>query len=92
MSKLTSILLPYMMMATTSRGNDLRSEDIDTHPAQPVIPKGCKEYWFNTNGGFTNGLSGPEKILKTDVVYYCIASSDAAAKKKFDKFEKNLVD
>lgn len=81
-----------MMMGDMGRGNDLRPEDIDTHPAQPVIPKGCKEYWFNTNGGFSNGDFNTRPILKTDVVYYCIASSDAAAKKKFEKFEKNLVD
>jgi len=72
--------------------NKLRPEDIDVTPAQQVIPKGCKEYWFNINGGFTNGMSGSNKVRKVDVVYYCIASSDKAAKKKFDKFEKNLVD
>jgi hypothetical protein len=89
-SILSKLLLPMLAMQAyvepnDSRGdNSLKPEDIDVTPFK-VIPKGCKEYWFNKHGGFTTEGS-------VSVVYYCIASSDKAAKKKFKKFDKNLVD
>lgn len=61
--------------------NDLNPKDIDTTPKQQPIPKGCKEYMFNKNGGFST-----EKMLRDEVVFKCIAASDKSAKKKFNTF------
>lgn len=66
--------------------NKLSPNDIDTTPKQTRPAAGCKEYWFNKNGGFSNGLDNPMK--KSESVYYCHASSDKSAKKKFDKWYK----
>ena len=58
-----------MNFAQVSKGS---KKEIDFTPEQPPIPKGCKEYWFNSQGSFSNGGNS---IPKSDVVYYCIASS-----------------
>jgi hypothetical protein len=62
--------------------NSIQPKDIDTTP----IPKGCKEYFFNKEGEFYNGVDGRPPILKTDVVFSCVASSNKSAIKKFNKF------
>jgi hypothetical protein len=46
-------------------------------------PKGAKEYWFNDRGEFSS-----ERMLKSDVVFSCIAINDKSAKKKFEKNRK----
>jgi hypothetical protein len=50
-------------------------------PLPKVIPNGCKVYFFNAEGGFSN-----RHMLKTEVVYQCVASSDKKAKEKFQKW------
>jgi hypothetical protein len=49
-----------------------------------IIPKGCKEYYFDKNGNFPNqwGINNGESI------FYCIASSKKNAIVKFQKFLK----
>lgn len=61
-----------------SRGG-MSIDDIDFTPKQPPIPKGCKEYFFNTLGDFLN---------KNDGVYCfkCIAINDRSAIRKFEKW------
>lgn len=50
-------------------------------PKKKIIPSGCKEYFFTKTGSmYTIKPAGYE------VVFECIASSDKAAKKKFDKW------
>lgn len=61
-----------------SQGN---RKQLDFTPKEAPIPKGCKEYWFNSEGRFYNG-DGTRPILKTEVVFHCIAASDKSAKKK----------
>jgi hypothetical protein len=59
--------------------NSILPEDIDTTPKEPVIPKGCSQYFFNKNGGYNT--------VKDDyTVFICIASNYKSAKKKFDKW------
>jgi hypothetical protein len=54
--------------------NPTRPEDINGNPKQ-VIPKGCKEYWFNENGDFST-----ERMRHDEIVFKCIASNDKTAK------------
>ena len=87
--KLGILAVMAEMMASSGyakNSNSISPKDIDTTPKQPPIPKGCKEYFFNKEGEFYNGVDGRPPILKTDVVYSCVASSNKSAKKKFDKF------
>jgi len=49
-------------------------------PKKP-IPIGCKEYFFNKNGGYNFSI-------KNDSVFSCVALSLSSAKKKFYKWEK----
>lgn len=53
----------------------------------PPVPKGCKEYFFNNIGEFSNGTLESHKILRDECVFTCIASNDKTAKKKFDKWK-----
>ncbi len=69
---------------STGYADGTRIEDIDFKRKQAPPPKGCKEYWFNAEGRFYNG-DGTRPILKTEVVFYCVASSDKKAREKFDK-------
>lgn len=64
--------------------NDLKPKDINITPKQPPLPKGCKEYMFNKNGGFST-----ERMLREEIVFKCIAASDKSAKKKFNTFITN---
>lgn len=45
-------------------------------------PKGCKEYFFNKEGEFFNGEGRP--ILKSETVFYCHATNDKNAIRKFN--------
>jgi hypothetical protein len=66
--------------------NKLTPKDIDTTPKQTRPAAGCKEYWFNKNGGFYNGECRP--MRRDESVFYCHAINDNSAKKKFDKWER----
>lgn len=63
-----------------------REVDIDTRPANPVIPKGCKEYWFNEHGSILSSYKG-RPSLNSEYSFYCIAINIKSAKKKFDKWK-----
>jgi hypothetical protein len=58
--------------------------DIDFSPKEPPIPKGCKEYFFTQNGGFST-----DKMRKDECVFKCVAMNDKSAKKKFQKYITN---
>ena len=65
---------------------DTRSEDIPFEPKQPVIPKGCKEYWFDIDGCYPNWAG------RDQVVFKCIAISEKSAIRKFNKWKlKNVT-
>jgi hypothetical protein len=49
-------------------------------PPKPM-PKGCKEYFFNAEGGFST-----EKMLHSELVFKCYALNHKSAKKKFQKW------
>lgn len=84
--RLLSALLPLALMDSNGFGrldnnSKLAMVDIDFTQKEPPIPKGCKEYWFNINGGFST-----EKMRRDEIVFKCIASNDKVAKKKFEKW------
>ncbi len=58
---------------------------------QKPIPKGCKEYHFNINGGFAYFENGEysEKIKLVDIVFTCVALNTKSAKKKFNTWKGN---
>lgn len=62
--------------------NDLKPKDIDITPKKLPIPKGCKEYFFNKNGGYNT-----ERDIYT--VFTCVAISYKSAKRKFKNFIRN---
>lgn len=51
-----------------------------------VVPKGCREYWFNA-AGEPHWMKGdtyqPFRILRSEVVFKCIASNEKNAIRKF---------
>lgn len=47
-----------------------------------VCPNGCKTYFFNSSGEFTNG-----SMRKDECVFVCHAVNDKNAIKKFNKFK-----
>lgn len=53
------------------RNDSFNIHKIDTTPAQKVIPKGCKEYYFGHH---------------PDEQWSCIAINEKSARKKYDKW------
>lgn len=90
MKKHLGMLAAFAMMSaqTGNRNNnpynDIPVDDIPVDDKQSKPPKGCKEYWFNKNGGFSNGGNS---MRKDEAVFYCHASNDKNAKKKFNNWE-----
>lgn len=74
-----------IMFDPRSFGQGQPENKIDFSPANKPVPKGCKEYWFNKNGGFST-----EKMRHDKIVFKCHALNDNSAKKKFKKWEDNL--
>ena len=58
--------------------------DIDFTPKEVPLPKGCKEYFFNSLGDFLNHNDGV-------YTFKCVAISDKSAIKKFNKWVNNQV-
>ena len=76
--------MAYVLMAMAFSGAP-PSVDVDNIAAIPPdkpIPKGCKEYFFNKNGGFRT-----DKIRRDECVFICVAANDKSAIKKFKKWE-----
>lgn len=78
-SKMLMLALMAGAFGGTANKSDLRSEDIDTTPKEPPIPKGCKRYYFYDDGTFIHTQSYQS-------VFNCIARTDKKAKEKFNKF------
>jgi len=68
-------------------GNGQRQSinEIDFTPKQPPIPKGCKLYWFSSNGEYESFNYIPVRTPDY-VIYTTIASKEEIAIKKFNKF------
>jgi len=49
-------------------------------PIRQVLPKGAKEYFFNSDGEFST-----KRILKSECIFKCIAINDKNALRKFNK-------
>ena len=47
----------------------------------PIIPKGCKEYWFDKNGELPNWAG------RGDVVFKCVAANEKSAIRKFNNWK-----
>ena len=65
---------------------NLNPADIDITPKQTRPAAGCKEYWFNKNGGFADGVNSI--MRKDESVFYCHAINDKSAIKKFNKWDE----
>lgn len=78
-----------MLNAGGSSGTT-RIEDIDFTPKQPPLPKGCKYYWFSSNGDFESFTEIPYRTPDY-VIYETIASSDKVAISKFNKFKTKTL-
>lgn len=73
----------------STRKQPVRLEDINGDlPIQSKPPKGCKEYWFNKNGGFYDGENG-HPMRRDESVFYCHASNEKNARKKFKVWEES---
>lgn len=74
--------LGAMMASSQYPGEGKRSNNEAIRPnPKKVIPKGCKEYFFTKTGSIYT-----TKPQAYEVVFECIASSEKAAHKKFDKW------
>lgn len=78
---LTSLLLSGSLNHLNT--NALAPKDINPKPHK-VLPNGCREYFFAADGTYST-----ERMLKSRVVYTCIASKDKSAIKKFNNWLKN---
>lgn len=64
--------------------NNLKPEDIDVTPKEPILPNGCQYYYFDILGDYKNYDSGQYE-------FKCIAINEKSARKKFNKWlSKNL--
>lgn len=81
------------MMTMLAMGGEAIYRNPDIHnprefvpPNEPIkkrIPNGCKEYWFFDSGSFWH--TEPNATYRW--VFYCIASNDKTAIKKFNKWK-----
>ena len=55
--------------------------DLPSEPKKPIIPKGCKEYWFDINGCYPNWAG------RDDIVFKCVAANEKSAIRKFNKWK-----
>lgn len=78
--KLPWFITVSLALSDLSTRNGLSLKDINPKPYK-VIPNGCKEYFFAADGTYST-----EKMLKSQVVYTCIASKDKTAIKKFNNW------
>lgn len=72
-----------LMMAAIMQGSMTHYEETNNKPIiyidkTPPIPKGCKEYFFNSHGEFST-----QSMRKDECVFKCIALNDKSATKKF---------
>ena len=75
-------LLTIAMLANQQRSfSHNPMYDLPSEPKNPIIPKGCKEYWFDINGCYPN-LAG-----RDDVVFKCVAANEKSAIRKFNKWK-----
>jgi hypothetical protein len=85
---LLSIALAFSALGDLSSPLDTNSKtsinDIDFTPKKAPLPKGCKEYFFNSLGDFINYNDGV-------YTFKCVAISDKSAIKKFNKWVTNQV-
>ena len=70
---------------------NLPIEDISGIPIQTKPANGCKEYWFTDDGRYHNGNNNHERITKAETVYYCHASNDRNAIRKFNNFKSKKI-
>ena len=89
MSKMKGYLGMAMMMAAMAGGPSIRSTFHETDVLHPeplfkVIPKGCKEYFFNDKGEYST-----DHMLKTECVFKCYALNDKSAIRKFKNRHKS---
>ncbi len=87
MKGLLAAMIPLALMSENGFGqldnnSKLSEADIDFDPKQPPIPKGCKEYFFNKNGGFSNRY-----MRHDELVFKCVASNDKSAIRKFHNWD-----
>lgn len=68
------------MLQPETGGNNLSPKYISVN-IPPVIPKGCKEYFFAIDGRFST-----EKMLRSECVFKCVASNEKNAIRKFNKW------
>lgn len=69
--------------------NKTRPVDIEANRMK-IIPAGCKEYYFNSEGQWDTQDNRQHRITRDQTVFITVASSSKSAEKKFDKWkEKN---
>ena len=64
--------------------SDLRPEDIDVKPKEPLLPNGCQYYYFDVLGDCRNWDNGQYE-------FKCIAINSKSAQKKFERWLKSKV-
>ena len=85
---ITSLDSTEMYSDGTKEDNKTSMKTVSSNLAK-IPPKGTKEYWFNEEGEFHNGLDGRKPIRREDVVFHCIAISNKSAIKKFKKYQND---
>jgi len=69
---------------TYEEKNRLHPSRIDVQPKRKIIPKGAKQYFFNSAGQWDNGEQSSVKAQ--DRVFDCVARTDVAARVKYEKW------
>ena len=85
---LASIMVASIMMGMDNgfsmgnqNGNNVTPDKINVTPKEPIVPKGCKRYYFNVLGDCINWDNGQYE-------FKCIAINVKSARKKFNKWLK----
>ena len=72
-------------LSTPNKGTNPNGEVLNKKNVKKIIPRGCKEYFFNDDGFCYNAKKNNEYSFS------CIAMSEKSATKKFNKWKSKKL-
>jgi hypothetical protein len=70
---------PYASHVTKKSDNKRKSKPTP-------VPSGCKEFFFDASGNYSN-----DKMLKSEMVFHCVASNPKNALRKFNAWKLKML-
>ena len=78
-------MLAMLAIISNPQGNNFQRNpmyDLPSEPKKPIIPNGCKEYWFDKYGWYST-----EKSTLDDIVFECVSANKRSAIRKFNNWK-----